>query len=94
MEILDITLSELEEPLKKFNLVIVSQKLKKNIKNLLKLENIYKLREKDNNNTCTYKNEECTICLKNKFQVLYCNLSVCKICFYMIEEKNRKKCVI
>ena len=95
MEILDIPIREFEVPLKNFNLVIVSQKLK-HIKNLLKFENIYKLREKDNN-TCTYKNEECAICLKNIPQVLYCNcghLSVCKICFYIIEEENRKKCVM
>ena len=71
MEILNIPLREFEEPLKNFNLVIVSQKLK-HIKNLLKLENLYKLREKDNN-TCTYKNEECAISLKSKPQVLYCN---------------------
>ena len=93
MEILDIPLRAFEKPLKNFNFVIVSQKLK-HIKNLSKLENIYKLREKDNN---TYKNEECAICLKNIPQVLYCNcghLSVCKICFYIIEEENRKKCVM
>ena len=48
MEILGIPLCEFEVPLKIFNLVTVSQKLK-HIKNLLKLENIYTLREKDNN---------------------------------------------
>ena len=93
MEILNIPLREFEKPLKIFDLLIVSQNLK-HIKNLLKLENIYKFREKDNN---TYKNEECAICLKNIPQVLYCNcghLSVGKICFYIIEEENRKKCVM
>ena len=48
MEILGIPLCEFEVPLKNFNLVTVSQKLK-HIKNLLKSENIYTLREKDNN---------------------------------------------